>query len=112
MSENRERHSWSVVIGVSLDVGNIGNELTTITEVTLLLPDNHILKSQKRGQTLIVDDFETRVCERGVAFVDHREFFGRDQPEWKNVAEGIVVLKLLGGQEHRQKVTFEVEKGS
>ncbi len=111
LNKDRDTGDWQSSIGVSLEIGNVGSELTTITEVQLQLPEGHVLGSKIHGQMFVQDDYETRVCEKGIAFVDHLKFFGPKQPEWDGTVEGIIILKLLGGNTHKQKVTFKVKKG-
>lgn len=101
-----------VFLNVSLEIGNIGSEATTITRADLHLQDGKILDAKDHrnisgGFTLIVDDYSTRVCEKGMAFIENLKFYFNGGHSSEAQLQGTLVLTLLGGKKHKQSVIFK-----
>jgi hypothetical protein len=104
-----------VYLKVTLEIGNVGSEATTITRVLLNLPDGQTLETKDHknisgGMTFIVDDYSTRVCEKGMAFIENLMFYSENGHTAAAHIDGALVLTLIGGREHRQTVIFKNEK--
>lgn len=110
LSRDKDPDQYIIDAAVSLEIGNLGDEATTITEVGLHLPHGVITSKQFERLGFVVEDFNTRICEKGIAFIEHFKFFGWKQPDVGDVVIGRVVLKLLGGKSVSQQVEFKVER--
>jgi hypothetical protein len=101
-----------IFFSVNLEIGNIGSEATTITRADLHLHDGKILepkayKNLTGGITFVVDDENTRICEKGIAFIENLKFYSDNEHSKEEKIQGTLVLTLIGGKKHKQSVTFE-----
>ena len=100
---------------VSVEVGNLGSEPTTITRIKLVLSDGQELETKgvhqsSNGFGFIVDDYNTRVCEKGMAFVEHLNFYGKQMSKGGEKIDGRIVFTLIGGATHKVDVSLNEEK--
>lgn len=99
---------------VKLEIGNVGREQTTITSVVLALSEVKLkavtFEHLAGGISFIVEEYQTRLCEKGVASIERLFFYKEGSSSDAKEIQGTIELTLIGGRKHTQLVVFQREK--